>query len=60
MDNENHDLQDEFEDTQKITAENDLFSAFIGLSFETVNKAGEFFETEGSPAILCVKLSYRK
>lgn len=35
-------------------------SAFIGLSFETVNKVGEFFETEDSPAIFCVKLSYRK
>ena len=36
------------------------FSAFIGLSFETVNKAGEFFETEDFSAIFCVKLSYRK
>ena len=36
------------------------FSAFTGMSFETVNKAGELFEIEGSTAIFCIKLSYRK
>lgn len=33
------------------------FSASIGLSFETVDKVGESFETEGLPGDFCVKLS---